>query len=397
MVAQTRVPTVSLQGIVVPQSAINPRAFFEATRKTRIRVATPAFPGFGGTINVPMLQTGILGGLWITFEGTIDPTPNAGSVATTAGWPYNLLRSVRFSANGQSNLINCRGWPLKAREIMQRGDLSDRGVSRGIGGASPGTARTQGTLSLANEEWGLGQNVTAVPTATADVRLTWYVPIAYDRVDLTGAVFAQTSATDLNLVLDIAPTVDLFTLAGDATAVFSAGATFTIEAEIYTIPQTGDGNIVVPDLSVFHSIIETRSTALGVGMNEFRLAGQGVGRQLMRLWFQTLNGTVPAPLRMSETNYGQIGWRYGGNDTPEVFDDGRILAYQNEDLFDTDFGTHQGFGILDWASEHAFRDSIDEGAATELRLLAEIANGVVLTSPAIQYVQETLFSGAVGA
>jgi hypothetical protein len=80
-----------------------------------------------------------------------------------------------------------------------------------------------------------------------------------------------------------------------------------------------------------------------------------------------------------------------------VWDDGRKLAYWDEDLFDTDFGTQQGFGILDWASEHAFRDSIDEGAATELRLLVEIANGVSLTSPAIQYVQETLFSGAVGA
>lgn len=396
MRAATQVPTVNLQGIVVPQSAINPRAFFEATRKTRIRVATPAFPGFGGTINVPMLQTGILGGLWISFEGVLDPTPNTGTVASTMGWPYNLLRNVRFSANGQSNLVNTRGWPLKAREIMQRGDLSDRGVARGIGGASPGTSRTQGTLSLANEDWGVGQNVTAIATTPVDVELTWYVPIAYDRVDLVGAIFAQTSATDLNLVLDMATTAELFTLTNDATAVFTSG-TFTIEAEIYTIPQGADGNIVVPDLSVFHSIIETRSTALGVGMNEFRLSGQGVGRQLMRLWFQVLNGTTPAPLRMVEDNFGQIGWRYGGNDTPEVFDDGRKLAYWDEDLFDTDFATHQGFGILDWASEHAFRDSIDEGAATELRLLVEIANGVSLTSPAIQYVQETLFSGAVGA
>jgi hypothetical protein len=395
--AATRVPTVALQGVLVPESSVNPELFFAKTRRLRIRQDGFSFPGVGGSYNKSLLQTGIIAGLWIKFSGQVVVTLGGGTAATTARWPYDLLKNVRFSANGQSNLINTGGWSLKAREMMQRGDLSDRSVARGIGGASPGTSRTNGTLSLANEDWGLGQNVTAIVGAptTYPVELVWWLPIAMDKVTLTGAIFAQTSSTDLSLNIDFAPSADLFVLTGAATAVITGN--LTVEAEVYTIPQMGDGNIVVPDLSVFHSIIKTRFANPSLGMNEIRLAGQGIGRQLQRLWFRTFNGSTPAPLAMNATNYGQVGWRYGGNDTPETYNDGKALAEWDEDLFNVDFATQQGYGILDWCSEHAFRDSIDEGAATELRLLMEIASGVSLTSPFVEYDQETLFAGAVGA
>lgn len=397
MSTQTPVPTVSLQGILVPQTSIQPEAFFKATRRLNVRQATFNFPGYGGTQNVQILQTGIVSKLRVKFSGTLTVTLAGGTAASTSAWPYNLLKRVRFSANGQSNLINASGWQLKARTFMERADSNDRGVARGVGGASPGTARTQGTLSINNENWGVGQNVTAIAGAPTnyDVELVWEIPVSFDQLFLHGAIFAQTSSTDLNLALDMATANELFTLTGAATANLTGA--FVVEAVLYTIPQGPDGSVLVPDLSMFHSIIGTRFPGPTVGMNEVRLAGQGVGRQLMRVWFQTLNGATPAPLPMTATNYGQIGWRYGGNDTPEVFQDGRDLAQINETLFGSDFGSLQGFGILDWSSEHALRDSIDEGSATELRILVEIANGVALTSPAIEYVQETMFSGAVGA
>jgi hypothetical protein len=396
-VAQQPVPTVSLQGIVVPQTAINPAGFFAATRRLTVRQKTFQAPAFGGSENVQILQTGILSQLIITFEGTLTVTLGGGTVATTAAWPYNLLNRVQFSANGQSNLVNASGWSLKARQFMERGDTQDRGVARGVGGASPGTARTQGTLSLVNEDWGVGSNVTAIPGAPTvyNVVLQWVVPVSFDQLYLNGAIFAQTSSTDLNLQLNIAPQAELFTTTGAATVAL-AGA-FTVEGTLFTIPQGPDGQIMVPDLSTFHSLIETGTSQLTVGMNETRLAGQGVGRQLMRLYYRVMNGATPAPLPMNSTNFGQQGWRFGGNDTPEVFQTGRNLAARNENLFGVDFASLQGYGILDFASEHALRDSIDEGTATELRLLTEIANGVVLTNARLLYTQETMFAGAVGA
>lgn len=392
MAAQT-VPQVNLQGIYVPQSSVNPELFFRMTRRLTVPAKTiGAYAGLGQTDTVTMLQTGILAGISIKFSGSLVIALPTGTAASTSRWPYDLLRAVRFTANGQSNLVNCSGAHLKLRDIMGRGDLNDRGIPQGIGGASPGTSRVQGTLSLSEEAWGVGQNVTAIAANTYAVELNWFVPIAFDQLALTGAIFAQTSATDLLLQLDWANSTDLFTLTGTATATLTGSV--VVEPTLYSIPVV-NGDVVVPDLSVFHSIIASRYVALGQGDNEVRLAGQGVGRQLLRLWWRTFSGAVGTPLAMSAANYGQVGWRFGSNDTPEVYTDGRHLAYANERLFGDDIGAQYGFGCFDFASEHAFRDSVDEGSATELRLLVNLVNAP--TNPVMEYTQETVFAGAAAA
>lgn len=386
--AQT--PTAVMQGIEVPTSSIDPANFFRLTRRLNIPFKTGAFGGLGQTDTTQLLQTGIVSGVTLKASGTLTVTPGTGTVATTAKWPYGMAKNVRFSANGQSNLINCSGIHLKVREIMQRGDLNDRGVTQNIGGAYPGTARNQGTLSLNSESWGVGQNVTAVAGGSYPVELEWYLPIAYDDLNLLGAIFAQTSATDLVVAVDWANQSDLFTLTGNATVSLSMSTTY--EATLYTIPQGPNGSVIVPDLSAFHSIIQTRYGTPTNGLNEIRLSGQGVGKQLLRLWWSAYNNGTPMPL--NATNYGQVGWRYGGNDTPEIYPDGKLMAYRAEKLFNSDFGSYAGVGVFDFCSENAFRDSVDEGTATELRLMLEIPNAVTLTNPYVEYVAETVSAGA---
>lgn len=387
-------PSQTMQGIEVPASSINPELFFRLTRRLTVTQKTFTFAGLGLTDNVPILQTGIISGITINATGTVTTVLGTGAVASTSKWPYDLLKAARFAANGQSNLINCGGSDLKLREIMARGDLSDRGVIKASGGASPGTAIQQGTLALDEENWGVGQNVTAIPAAAYTFDLEWFVPVAYDDLNLMGAIFAQTSSTDLNLALDWAPTADLFTLTGTATAVVAM--TVVVSATLYTIPVAPNGSdVIVPDLSVFHSVIGTRYSQVSNGINEIRLSGQGVGRQLLRTWFRTWNtvATVSSPLAVNSTNYGQIGWRYGGNDTPELYASGKALSFKGEKTFCCAVGK-AGFAILDFCNENAFRDSIDMGTASELRIVAEIPAGVTLTTPYLQYVQETLSAGA---
>lgn len=382
----------NLQGIAVPESAVNPQLFFQLTRRLTIAAKTlGAYAGLGSTDTITMLQTGILAAISIKFSGTLTVALPAGTAATTSRWPYDLIRSIRFTANGQSNLINCHGAVLKVRDIMGHGDLTDRGVSRGVGGASPGTATQNGTLSLNNENWGVGQNVTAIPANPYPVELNWFVPVAFDQVSLLGSVFAQTSATDLLLQIDWAPSSDLFVLTSTATATLTGAV--VIEPVLYSIPVVG-GSIVVPDLSTFHSLIESRIAVVANGDNETRLAGQGVGRQLLRLFWRTFNGAQPVPLAMNATNYGQVLWRFGTNDTPEIYTDGKHLAYMNERYYNCDIGAVYGFGSWDFCHEFAFRDSVDEGSATELRFLFNIPSGVTLTAAFAEYVQETVFSGA---
>lgn len=396
----TPAPPQTMQGIEVPAASVNPQAFFRATRRLRFPMKGGGYAGLGFTDNVNLLQTGIISQLWVRFVGTLTVALPTGTCASTARWPYDLAKAVRVSANAQSNLINCSGAKLKARDIMGRGDLTDRGVSRGVGGASPGTARTDGTLSLASESWGVGQNVSAIPAASYNVDILIPVPLAYDQVNLMGAIFAQTSATDLNLSIDWAPVTDLFVLTGTATVALTGS--YQIEGTVFSIPQGPNGDVIVPDLSVFHSLIQSRATGLSNGINEVRLAGQGVGRQLLRVYWQTWNGAAPqVPLPVTETNFGQIGWRYGGNDTPEIFPalagQAHLMRYEVERLFCSDLGALAGFKVFDFCNENAFRDTIDEGAATELRFFEEIQTGVTLTNGVIEYVQETAFAGPVGA
>ncbi|HLY84808.1 MAG TPA: hypothetical protein VKQ71_17620 [Acidimicrobiales bacterium] len=406
--ATAPVPSISMQGIAVPQSSVNAQQFFALTRRLTFNETTRAFAGLGLTDTMSILQTGIISGLSIKFSGTLTVNLAAGTAATTMRWPYDLIRAVRFAANGQSNLINCSGAKLKYRDLLARGVTTDRGVQPmgnvggitavGQGGASPGTALQQGSMSLGSEVWGVGSNVTAIVGAPTvyPVELNWYVPIAFDEMTLTGAIFAQTSATDLTLAIDWAPPADLFVLTGAATAVLAG--TLTVSGRSFSIPEV-NGQIIVPDLSTFHSLIQTRWTTLGNGDNEVRLSGQGVGRQLLRVFAQVWNGAAPTPvpLAVNATNFGQMAWRFGGNDTPETLPDGRHLRYFNERLAGSDVGGTWGLFLWDFAKEFAFRDSIDEGTATELRLLLNIPAAVSLTTPFLEYVQETVFQGATGA
>lgn len=407
--APAAVPAQSMQGIAVPNAVVDAQTFQKLTRRLTFTQRTFAFGGLGVTDNVPILQTGIVSGLSLKASGTLTVTPGTGTVATTARWPYDIPKAIRVSANGQSNLVNCHGSVLKLRDIFARGTFSDRGVvpaggtsgvsQVGIGGASPGTILSGGSLAEDAEVWGVGQSVTGIPAGAYPIELNWYIPLAFDEISLVGAIFAQTASTDLNIAIDWAPLTDLFVLTGNATVTL-APFNIQVTGRNFSIPEV-NGQIVVPDLSTFHSIIEARNVAIANGDNEVRFAGQGVGRQLMRFMYRVFNnptgGGPGVPLTANANNFGQQGWRFGGNDTPEVVPDGRHLRYFNERLLNSDIGENYGFLTWDFSKEFAFRDSIDEGTATELRILCNIAPGVALTLPYMEYVQETVFAGASGA
>jgi hypothetical protein len=115
----------------------------------------------------------------------------------------------------------------------------------------------------------------------------------------------------------------------------------------------------------------------------------------MRLYAQVYSGATPAPLANTTANIGQIGWRYGGNDTPEFVPNGYQLRYINELDYNDDIGRLWGFFCWDFATAWAFRDAVDEGSTTDLRLLVNLINSP--TSGVARVVQETIFAAPVGA
>jgi hypothetical protein len=385
-------PARYMQGIAVPASSVRPTEFFARTRrKIQTEYAKP-FAGAGQTDIVELKKTDILAGLILRFDGQVVTAKGTGAVNSTARWPYDLFKNVRFTANGQTNIINVSGAKLKAREMMAHDDLTDRGVIQTVNGTAVG----HGTLAKASESWGVGTRTANIADGTYDIDLDVFVPIAEDQVDLAGAIFAATSSTDLTLGVDWAPINELFQLSGTATATLTGQ--FQIIAIRYAIPLGNDGQIVVPDLSLFHSLLQTRHTDSGTGVNEKRLVGQGAGKTLLRVFGQLWNGASPqAPVIPTEDTFGVMAWRYSGNETPDEYRDGQVLRIINERMYNCDIANVHGFFSHEFAQENAFRDAIDLSNTAEWRLLYELLPAVALTNPALEVVAETIFQAGSGS
>lgn len=383
MVTATRTSTAPpryMQGIAVPAESVRPQEFFARTRRHTFLERQFTIDGVKPQETVELRKSDILAGIDVIISATVTTAKGTGTVTSGQGWPYGLLSQVRFTANGASNVINVSGLDLKVRDIMKASDLTDRGVVPATG------APNQGTLAQAGEAWGFEPGKT-VADGTYDVELHYHVPVAEDEHDLAGAIFLATSSSDLTLQLDFAPIGELVLTTGNATATITGKV--QVISKKFAIPIGGDGQIVVPDLSLFHSLIKSRTTGIHNGENEIRLVGQGAGKSLLRVFYRVLNGG--APLAMNRTNFGKQSWRFGTNETPDEFIDGSHLAHDMERRYNSSFSKYHGFGCHDFAAENAFRDVVDMGTTAELRLVTAIQSGVVLTTPALEYVTETIF------
>jgi hypothetical protein len=387
---------LTFQGLVVPGSALNPQEFFRRTRRQTILYKTiSTWAGFGETDVVGILRSGVLSFLTVKISGSLVVTiVDAAATTPSAKWPYGLVRAARFQANGQSNLVNADGWFLKLREVMRKEALDDRGVAETVDSVDI----TQGSLAMASESWGPMPLTPIAATTTYDVELSIEIPVCYEQKLLTGAIFLQTTSTTCELDLDWANLGDLFTVgAGGSVAWSGNGPTISIEAEAFTIPKDGQGGFYLPNLSNFHSFIQTRFNGqVTAGQNEITLSGQGVGRKLMSVAWRTWpdSPATVLPIKPTAANILQPYWRYGTNETPEQWVDGQSLRYENERNYNSDVGAVWGFEAIDFDKIFAFRDSVDEGSATEIRFGYSITGAPTLTAPFLEYAQDVLLAGA---
>lgn len=386
--------TRTLQGIAVPEEAVNPDLFFQLTRRHQTLERSVAYGGGGVTVPIELRKADILSTILLRFVGQVVVT--GGTTNATAAWPLGIA-GVRFTANGQSNLINTGPTTaaggglqhLRVRDFMKRSDLNDRGVSQSINGVT----KTQGTLGYAHESWGVGTGQTAIAAGTYTVDLSFPIPVAEDERELIGAIFLQTSTSDLVLYIDETPVSQLFT-GGTATSVVISGQ-WQVTTTKFSIPVVNNG-IVIPNLNVFHSIIGSRvGNGIATGENENRIIGQGSGKSLLRIFGRIVNGatTASAPLAVTAANYGPLAWRYGNNEQPDQFLDGSTMRADMERRYNTDIGA-AGYWCHDFASENSFRDVVDMGTTAELRIVNTIQASVVLNTPALEYVTETVFLAA---
>lgn len=404
--------TVTVQGIDVPASSLDDRTFFPLTRRqTRQAKPLTTFSGIGNSDEFQLVHDGIVAGLEIRVTGTIV---GVGTAAVSGRrWPYDILRGIRFSANGQTNLVNASGAKIKALEFMYpdsmdagvtpRGGVSGTPVFVGISGANPGfsvpipTALAQyGYLADSSDVWGFGSGCTGIAAGTYPVDLRFFVPVAYDQKTLEGAIFAQTEGTNLVLSLDWANQSDIFPTAFGTSTTFNLQ--FSVHEVYYDIPVYGGRRILPTGIQYFHQIVQTRATtAIAQGDNEFILPGTARGRKLLRTFYQLWNGATSVPVVPVDgagvDNFGPQGWIYGGNQNPERYATGRDLAAHNERIWNEDMARQWGIMGWDFANEWAFRDLVDLGSTNDLRLLMNVSTNVTVSSPIWEVVQQVLVGG----
>jgi hypothetical protein len=386
-VATPQVQPVAMQGIAIPAAILDKNEFFRRTRRhTQQEKVVPFTLGTSTQDVVPLRKSDILSEVVLHITGQLTITGT--TVNSLAAWPYNIIKNLKFTANGASQLISASGWTLRAREIAKDEGLNDRGVVQTIGG----TSRNQGTLALGCESWGVGS---ATPNLTAGnyaVDLVLVVPVAEDPYDLTGAIFLQSATADLTIEINWAQTADLF-------AVNTGTVALTGNCQVLTTKQNipvANGAIIVPDLSLFHSLVESREVALQNGENEVRITGQGAGKNVLRILYRHLNGNPAAPLPMTAANFGLQAWRYATAETPDQFVDGSHMRVAMERAYCSDLGGLAGYGVHEFAKA-GFRDLVDMGTTSELRLVTNILSSVTLSSPKLDYAVESLYSAGQAA
>jgi hypothetical protein len=100
---------------------------------------------------------------------------------------------------------------------------------------------------------------------------------------------------------------------------------------------------------------------------------------------------------VNDTNYGRLAWRYGSNETPDEYLSGGVLRHVNERMYNSAIGAVWGFACMDFANENAFRDAVDMGTTSDLRLVVNYPTGLTLTNPRFEYAQETIFQAGAGS
>lgn len=389
----------AIQGVASPNITIDPDRFYAATRRLKFPARpNQAIAGIGSQDVVTLRQTGIVAALEVRISGTIVFGGTLGTVTMSYEWPFNLVQKFQLAANGQSNLLQARGLVFRMLEFVMNNKLEDSGGAITFGTTAVASG-TSGSFKVAGDDWGTsttnlmnpGANVPAIGTYTLDI--TFVLPVAADMVSLIGSIFAQSAATNLTLTIQYATLAQLFSSQGTATIAFNLNS--QVQAVAFSIPNVG-GVFVVPDLSQFHQIAEYQPPGITQGNNQPVLPGTGVGRRLMRVFGQTYTGTTPpTPLPVNAANYGQVGWAFGGNDMPESYDNGSQVRSSLVRLAGVDLSSFWGFFGIDFASQYALRDLVDEGTTSDLRLFWNLINAP--TAPVGFVVQEVLFAAPVGA
>jgi hypothetical protein len=230
-----------------------------------------------GPINIAPNNVGIIRGFLVKLSGEFKNTGGSTATATASGLA-NLLSQIQFQDFSNVTRINTTGWHINL--------LNSAKANRVFAGAySPNV-----TIGYGNN-WSLSQAGagTIAANTTQTFTMYYYVPLAYARNDLRGAVYAGLvgATAQLQLTLNTAisavaadPTLAVYAGAGSAVEHFT-NVTVTVYqdyidqlptyAQLGLTPPTGVGaaSPALPpvDMSTIYELINTNQSGYTSGQD----------------------------------------------------------------------------------------------------------------------------------
>ncbi len=213
-------------------------------------------PATSGPINIAPRNVGLIRGFLVCVEGSINVDGTDTDTASLAPFGVaNALSNIQFQDLNNITRINCPGWLLalinSAKQPMVFGGAYAPNVPIGYGN---------------NFDVMVGPS-TIADTVTSAVKMYYYVPLAYTKLDLRGAMYAGVVNANAQLSLTVNPTpgVDATdrTLAmyyGSDGITWSGNVTVTVWQDyIDQLPIGQNGQPILPmgDLSLTYQIMQT--------------------------------------------------------------------------------------------------------------------------------------------
>lgn len=248
------------------------QAIVQTALRRQQQVFTSTFnPTAGVVLNIQPQYVGLILGFWVDVQATFT-TSTAGYNLTQWG-AANLVQQFVFNDLSNNTRISTTGWHMNGiNSAKQRGPFE---------AVSPVSAYP---VAYGNV---FTNNVAVAPSPTTggggNVRMLYYVPLAYSEMDLRGAMWANVVNATAQLQLTMATSAQAFVaIAGDPTnAVYqAAGAaaggtitsyTVTVHQVYYDqLPVDKNGNQILPivDLSTLYMLQNTALSSMTVG-NDF--------------------------------------------------------------------------------------------------------------------------------
>jgi hypothetical protein len=346
---------------------INPDAFFDLTERNEMPLnQIPSVNAFGTAYQARINNVGLISALILDVTGTINCTPGTGTLTATAKWPWNLIKKVIVSANGQNELFSIEGLDLRARWLRVYRNSTDS------------------TSSFSNTIMG-GNN---------PVQLEYVIPLAHDESTLIGAIYAQSDETYLALEITTGDASMLITTTGNAT-VNTIALTVTPHLVFYEIPRITVQNqsvIVLPDLSELHgmNMIDNPFANTGdVATRLLRSAGQ-----LLCVYARLDNGYADLGPWSTAPVLDEIRWEYAGNQRPRRYNPFRVLRFKMNGDYNGDINPGQQYVLLDFEVDNPRRDVVYPKGVIDLQVVFTVHSGTSLSNAKVHLFAETLYGGS---